>query len=207
GLYLLLGDYFRLEFVLQFQWMKTTIWIELFTVIGGLLFISKFSVVKNVKYISAACFLGIAIASFYITKPNASLTMEEDKLAEWSRTHTDINSLFVYPPTFNRFKTVSERSSWIDFKAITHQKAYLIPWYDRVNRIFKIDLKDRQNGVNLIEQANKNYIKINDHDLSFLLYSQSVDYIILPTQLEPSEYMYPAYSTEHFTIYKRVDLN
>ncbi len=209
--YLVLGNWLRIDFFIQFQWLKTSIWIELFATIGLVLWLyenyREYLSEKTLRIVGCGLMTGVIIASFFTQKEDKILLKEEEKLALWTKNNTDTNALFMYPPLFTRFKAISERSSWIDYKAISHQIAYLIPWYDRVNKIFGIDLDDRRHNINLIKKANVNFENINDHNLTFLLYSQNVNYIILPTKNEPSEYMFPAYSTDHYTIYQRKELN
>ncbi|HNA64875.1 MAG TPA: hypothetical protein PKZ51_09135, partial [Saprospiraceae bacterium] len=150
---------------------------------------------------------GLCIASLFTEKEDPAILADEQKLASWALTHTRNDALFVYPPSFTRFKSISERSSWIDYKAIAHQTSYLIPWYDRVQRICGISLDDRRSGANLMQLADERFDKINDHNLTYLLFDQKVDYIILPTLEGPSEYMFPACTAGRYTIYQRKELN
>lgn len=206
-LYLVFGNLFRNEYLLQFQWLKTTIWIELLTTIILVKKISE-SLQLNLNLerknaLIAFGFISVLTASRFTTKENTNSIQEETQLAQWAKDHTDISALFVYSPYFTRFKTVSERSSWIDYKAIAHQKAYLIPWADRVQKIFEIGLQDRRNGSDLVHLANENYSKISDEKLAYLFNEQNVDYVILPTRLTESSIMTPVYSSEHYSIYKK----
>ncbi len=210
GIYVWQANFLKNEIILQSQWFKTTIWIELLSTISIMAFIKNFTLPRFQKllpYFSLILILSILLASHWMTREDPSDILEEEKLAQWSQKNTPKDALFAYSPAFTRFKSISERSSWIDYKSISHQLGYLIPWYDRIDRIYKINLEDRRNGKDLVELATQNFNKINIHDLTYLFYSQGVDFIILPTQLSPSEFMYPAFSTTHYTIYKRRDLN
>ena len=129
------------EIMLQMQWFKTTIWIELFSIIALVLYgekkLNKFSS-RFIRYVNYVLLVVILSVSLFKQCNRKDIFKEEQVLADWARNNTEIKSLFVLPPDFTHFKTWSERSSWVDFKAISHQIAYLFPWYDRINRIYKI---------------------------------------------------------------------
>ncbi|NOT37230.1 MAG: hypothetical protein HOP11_07610 [Saprospiraceae bacterium] len=204
-LYLVLVNIFRIEQGLQLQWLKTTIWIELLGVLGfcSLLYANFSNLIqqRTSQYIIAALLLAIPVSKQWKEKEDHFKLTEEIDLAKWSKSNTPIEATFVYPIDFTRFKSISERSSWIDYKTISHQKAYFIPWADRIDKIFQIGLSDRKNKVDLIKKAQMNYSKMNESTLDYLINNQSVDYIILPTRLELSAIVKPVFSTTSFTIY------
>ena len=205
--YIIAVNGFRLEFALQLQWLKTTILLELFSII----FISKYlSEIVHIHFklkLVQFCTLGI-IGLFLLiifiknTKKQDHINREEIQLAEWANKNTLTESLFLYPPIFTSFKSISERSSWIDFKAISHQKAYLIPWYDRVQKVFNIDLQDRRNKTDLIQKANLNYSELNNTYINNLMKEQNINYAILPTRYQNSSQLRSVFSTGNYTIYK-----
>lgn len=147
--------------------------------------------------------LFICVLSLFKQKEDSKLLNEEILLAKWANKNTNKNALFVYPPSFTRFKSISERSSWIDFKCISHQKAYFIPWFDRVQKVFKIDLADRRKNKNLIEEAYRNYNQLTEAEIENLFTTQNINYIILPIRLTTSNLIKAAYSTDSFVIYMR----
>lgn len=207
-LYLVMVGFFRLEPALQIQWLKTTIWIELIGILAILRFLNQYKVFHLTRMsnhlISIILIAMIPVLSNFKKKESSSILKEEIQLASWCQKNTAIEALFVYPPFFTRFKSISERSSWVDFKAISHQKAYLVPWYDRIQRIYNINLEDRRNKIDLPTKANFNYSNISNETLVYLLREQSVDYIILPTRVEPSGLIQSVYSTDSYTIYKKI---
>ena len=173
------------EIMLQMQWFKTTIWIELFSIIALVLYgekkLNKFSS-RFIRYVNYVLLVVILSVSLFKQCNRKDIFKEEQVLADWARNNTEIKSLFVLPPDFTHFKTWSERSSWVDFKAISHQIAYLFPWYDRINRIYKINIESRRSGRNLMDLAKANYRKLDEETLIYLFDQQLVNYVILPSQ-------------------------
>lgn len=62
---------------------------------------------------------------------------------ELIKTKTEPNTIFLVPPDFTSFKFLSERSSYIDFKAILQDPNYLFPWYDRIQNFYQINYNNR----------------------------------------------------------------
>lgn len=209
--YILMSTWMRNEIALQSQWLKSSIWVEFLGLTALSSAVSTQIRFPEGKYYHIGLVTivigGLCIASLFTEKEDPAILADEQKLASWALTHTRNDALFVYPPSFTRFKSISERSSWIDYKAIAHQTSYLIAWYDRVQRICGISLDDRRSGANLMQLADERFDKINDHNLTYLLFDQKVDYIILPTLEGPSEYMFPACTAARYTIYQRKELN
>lgn len=209
--YIWLSSCLHNEIALQSQWLKSSIWVEFFGITAILSAVSNYIQFPKDKYYAIGLVSivigGLLIASLFTKKEDPASLADEQKLASWALTHTRNDALFVYPPSFTRFKSIAERSSWIDYKAIAHQTSYLVPWSDRVQRIYGINLDDRRSGANLIQLAEERFEKINDHNLTYLLFDQKVDYIILPTLEVPSEYMFPACTAGRYTIYQRKELN
>ncbi|MCC6815914.1 MAG: hypothetical protein IT267_05840 [Saprospiraceae bacterium] len=206
-IYILLVSQFRLELGIQLQWLKTTIWIETFSILAIMKWICSIQGFSNFytrnNFMNWVILLFICVLSLFKQKEDSKLLNEEILLAKWANKNTNKNALFVYPPSFTRFKSISERSSWIDFKCISHQKAYFIPWFDRVQKVFKIDLADRRKNKNLIEEAYRNYNQLTEAEIENLFTTQNINYIILPIRLTTSNLIKAAYSTDSFVIYMR----
>jgi len=194
---------YKSEFVLQMQWLKTTIWIELFSILALVGLIEKithkfsFTWLQYCNYLLVMMIL--CVATVKQIKRN-DLFKEEHDLAIWVKNNTNIKSLLVVPPDFTHFKTWSERSSWVDFKAISHQIAYLFPWYDRIHTIYKINLETRKSGINLMNQAKFNYQKIDEKTLDYLFDQQMVNYVILPVNAFYSEQFKVVFHSKSYLI-------
>lgn len=168
--------------VLQTQWLKTTIWIEFFSLISIIGYLQEnLNYLLNRRIVLLLMFL-IGCGAVYKFEKRTHSGNDESVLAEWARKNTDPNSLFVIPPEFSCFKSRSERSLWVDFKSVNHQLAYFAPWYDRINRIYRIGLQDRRAGLDLMKIANENYRSVNPELLIDLNRMDGVDYFVLPVE-------------------------
>ncbi|MDQ3142884.1 MAG: hypothetical protein M3Q56_11635 [Bacteroidota bacterium] len=212
-LYIVMVSVFKSELFLKLQWLKTTIWIELFGIIA-LVEISfsklKYSNLteqakKNVRYVCfSVLLLGISLLiiknNYYNVERQAHL--EERALASFAKNHTGKEATFITPADFYLFKSNAERSSWIDFKAIAHHPAYLIPWYDRISTLYQINLNDRKMKHNLISEANRHYKQIDADKINYLK-SQGVNYMIQYKDVAiPSLNVSKVFETNRFVVYE-----
>jgi len=165
--------------ILQTQWLKTTIWVELFFVLGLFKYSAKF---KNFDfkpvYLIGGLILVLIIGAWKFNK-RKDFHKDEKQLAEWVKQNTDTASLFIIPPQFNCFKSISERSVWVDYKSVCHQTAYLAPWYDRINLLYGIGLNDRRASVNLMDKANGNYQSMSLNQIKDFCQKFGVHYFVL----------------------------
>ncbi|MBK8244937.1 MAG: hypothetical protein IPK88_16040 [Saprospiraceae bacterium] len=198
---------FHSEFILKFQWLKSTIWIEWFSLISIGAWIENYYSKKHyfrfLPGLTVGLYSIIIIMAFFKFNANNPRITEERLLGLWAKEHTPIDALFVVPPDFTYFKTNSERSGWVDFKAIAHHPQYLFPWYDRIHRIYNIDLSDRRNHIDLQNKANNQFKKISDETLLYLNKNQMVDFIILPIDADwHTEVLEVVYSTKNYRIFR-----
>lgn len=167
--------------ILQTQWLKTTIWVELFFVLGLFKYSIKFKIFNfKPAYLIAGLILVIIVGAWKFNK-RKDFNKDEKLLAEWVKLHTDTASLFMIPPQFNCFKSISERSVWVDYKSVCHQTAYLAPWYDRINLLYGIGLNDRRACLNLMEKANDHYQSLSINQIKDFCQKYAVQYFILNT--------------------------
>ncbi len=195
------------ELILKFQWLKSTIWIEWLSLISiGIWIENQYSVkhyFKLLPRITIGIYCVIIIIAFFKWSHKDARIEEERVLGLWAKEHTSLDALFVVPADFTYFKINSERSSWVDFKAIAHHPQYLFPWYDRIHRIYNIDLSDRRNHFDLQVKANTHFKKISTETLMYLKKNQMVDYIILPIDADwHTEALEIVYSTKNYRIFK-----
>ena len=110
----------------------------------------------------------------------------EITLSELIKTKTEPNSIFLVPPDFTSFKFLSERNSYIDFKAILQDPNYLFPWYDRIQNFYQINYNNRIHGDNLIQKSKENFNNRLWAEHIANLQSKSIDYIIVEKQTKAS---------------------
>ncbi|MBK9272276.1 MAG: hypothetical protein IPM48_11845 [Saprospiraceae bacterium] len=180
-LYLLNSFLVNDSVLLQTQWLKTSIWIELFALIG--LFLSfkdwiPFRLSPMHLYIG----LGVLLATgFWKMDKRYAQSIDEKTLSLWVKEHIEMDALFLIPAGFTCFKSLSERSVWVDYKSVCHQIQYMAAWYDRIQRVYGIGLKDRREGLNLWKMADEFYQNLSIDSLVEICQQHKINYVVLPS--------------------------
>jgi hypothetical protein len=91
---------------------------------------------------------------------------------------TDKNALFLIPSDFSAFRYWSERSVYIDYKAINHHQAAFAEWYKRIQNVYKISLDDRLRNADLPFLANANFKELKENDFLQFAQNQGVTHIL-----------------------------
>lgn len=193
-LYTLSIQYFPIEIILSSQWFKSYIWAELLGVIVLTRLIEKqvmarFSLdrIKTgfkallVLFAFASVILMHLDANYFSSKRHdffykKALSSEAD-IGLKAKESTQIDALFIVPMEFTEFKYYSERSLYIDYKTVVHRKDALPEWYERVQKIYRIDVNDRRAGSNLYALGKERYRALTESDLQSL-HTLGIDYFI-----------------------------
>jgi hypothetical protein len=149
--YSLLVEVFPLSLVLNTQWFKTTLWVEAFALMAGIGWLSRSFPAFNKKIMgsfTAGVILALIIRSNGLA-PSPLWKPKTDEIehlaASWAKENTPMDATFFLPTTFTAFKYYSERSSYIDYKAMIHHHDYLGQWQERIEEVygFSLDSKDK----------------------------------------------------------------
>ncbi len=184
---------FEISLILSTQWFKSTIWLELFSLIAVMKYFEKEFPVVLKSYFNKVLLIFLSIItltssilavsgfSYFRQKPyrlfyGLNLSQEED-LGIKIKDNTEKNAVFVYPIEFTGFKFYSERSAYIDFKSVVHRRDALGEWYKRIKQIYGIDINTRKSGKNLFAIAKDNYKKVDIEKLSELK-NLGIDYMV-----------------------------
>lgn len=157
--------FFPVTTIINSQWYKITIWIELFGIWSAILWaIGKFNLDIEKYFIPLMIAFWICLGGLLMSGvksppkdfPWQPLTGQEYELGMWVKDNTSENALFLVPPSFSRFKIISQRSSFVDFKTMIHHHDYMAEFYQRVHMAYHIDLMDRQylGLTGMLEKAN-----------------------------------------------------
>lgn len=196
----LIGIYgFKMTLILDSQWFKSTIWLELFSLIAIMkYFENEFGFIKFKAFdkitLSGMFFLNLVAViliiggnEYFKEKPyefvyGLNLTPEEDigvKIKEFSNK----NDIFVYPMEFTGFKFYSERNAYVDFKSVVHRRDVLGEWYDRIKEVYGIDINTRRSGKDVFKAAKEKYKNIDNSQL-LKLNEKGVDFIVQYNDVE-----------------------
>jgi len=183
-LYIIATSYYKFNPFFNFYWFKTTIYIELFSFIAITDIISsRFPAIQ--KLIKKESILAISISAFcilFLGKNHFNLIRESNDeriVSQYIKENTSIDAVCLIPPDFTSFKFVSERSSYVDFKAFLQDSKYFYPWYDRVQDIYNITYEDRLKKDNLFKKSIENYDQINWVEKIKEIETKKIDYIII----------------------------
>ncbi|MDX1684615.1 MAG: DUF6798 domain-containing protein [Saprospiraceae bacterium] len=205
-IYTLGVELMKWELALNTQWFKVTIWIELLGMLAITVWIREYLQLGN-KFMTfasltlLASLVMVVISGFKSPTYNApfiSPDTAEKEVARWIRDHSDVDDIILYPPNFSCFKMFSERSGYIDFKAMIHHHDYMKEYYERIIQAYQINIDDRRE-LGLQNMLNKGERHLLDLDHEAL----GIDYLIIPshydlgrqsifsTQAQPELSVYP----------------
>jgi hypothetical protein len=175
GIYILKQPVF-----LSTQWFATTIWLEMFSVIGimayfenKILFLLKKAGEKQIIIgLSTLAMIGIILImpQFRLFKNKSyhffcfENKSPSQNIALQAKMWTDKNAIFVIPFENTDFKYWSERSVFVDYKSIAHQKAALSEWYERIQKIYGVGFDDYRKKLNINDLANQNWLAKSEKD-------------------------------------------
>lgn len=190
GLVYSVGLTMNLELALQTQWFKSTIWVEFFGVLGFVAWLSsniRIQVQMSIFLIALLAILsGIAFLGWPpLDKKSYDFGQrwkqnQEVKIAELAKQATPPEAVFLIPPGNTRFRHVAQRSVWVDFKSISHNKGYLKAWSERVQGVYGLNASksDREGGFECIPNANSFYFSLTESQLQALKKQEGVTHIL-----------------------------
>ena len=66
---------------------------------------------------------------------------------------TPPDALFLVAPELTDFRWYSQRSSFVDYKAMLHTEEFLFDWYDRIDLAYEYNDSVKQSGTSIYQQA------------------------------------------------------
>ncbi len=172
------------------QWFKTTIWAKAFSVMALVAVLEKQWPQIGQNYTSkwlrwerpvllAVTALLLCIMTFYpngivgkrayqLPWSNYRTANPEVDIALQARTRTPLDAVFVQPASITAFKYYSERSSFVDAKAVVHHQGGMAVWYDRMWEVYGLDLAHRDPRMGLYAQGDSLFSQLREGDFLFL---------------------------------------
>jgi hypothetical protein len=184
--------------IASIQWFSMTIWLKTFAMMALVGLIEPFIIEKKwaQKLLDTPLILnsliGISLISIVFMTPqyrlfknknydffNADLThSNEINIALKAKELTPKDALFLMPSDFSAFRYWSERSIFIDYKAANHRQAAFSEWYDRIQKVYKINLDDRLRQADLPYLANLNFSNLKGADFIQFNKNQGITHIL-----------------------------
>ncbi|GEM_PF-1252949 len=212
GLIYSVGSAMNLELALQTQWFKSTLWVEFLGVLGFSAWLSSRIRIQVQMSIFLIALLAILSGIAFLGWPpldNKSYDFgqrwkqnQEVKIAELAKQTTPLEAIFLIPPGSTRFRHVAQRSVWVDFKSISHNKSYLKAWSERVQLVYglKASQIQRAGGFECIPDAKTFYYSLTESQLWALKKQKGVTHI-----LTKKEHILPfpvASKSEEYVVYE-----
>jgi hypothetical protein len=174
---------------IQTQWFKTTIWLE-FIVIAALVgwVNDRLAIKINMAYFFALLLTLLSLLVIYKVPPFQNKPYQfgeswkeipEKSIFEAVIQTTDSTALFIIPPEMGDFRHMTQRSVFVDFKSIAHNKSYLKEWAKRVELIYGMSIeKGKPKGFEAIEYAQGHFKGLTKEDILKLKAQYGITHIL-----------------------------
>lgn len=147
----------------------------------------------------------------------ASFPPEQVALADWVATATSVDALFIIPPSFEEFRTLTKRSAYVDFKTVTlGRRPVARDWLERLIQVAHPDaLAWSARGWEGIVEWDRTYANRNSPArIADLLQATGADYFVwdrqglrAPPFVErdetPDARIESIYANERYIVWKR----
>jgi len=177
-------DFLESSTIVSAQWFKTTIWLKSFSFMAIVAFLERRFDFLSKKIINGLCIWGLRILGvlgvFIIINPisifknrtydffflNKNSNSSEIEISEIAKANTPEDALFIIPISNTHFKYYSERSTYIDYKAVIHRKQVIPIWYERAQEVYGVNLETRQSGEEISKVADDRFSNFSEKDLN-----------------------------------------
>jgi hypothetical protein len=152
--------------ILYSQWWKVTIWVESFAFIAICAFLeeklkmkrlfAKYSIILPILLLAAIAFYrlsGMFGPSPVYMAPLSNSASDEVDISIKAFHRTPENAIFIIPPELSAFRWYSRRSTYVDYKAMLHQEAFLREWYQRLFQAYPVSQNENMTGKKFLLEA------------------------------------------------------
>lgn len=184
--------YFKSIAIASLQFFKVTIWLKFLGVVAIFKLSQAFAEKYFAKFLQyrfgfkQLLLLNLLFISVYFISEKVlfqnnifkhSTYSSETDISLKAKSNSAINSVFIYPIHFTQFPFYSERSSYINFKAIAREKNYIKQWAERISTVYNVSTNQKVKGFDVQQVANDNFSKIN-FEKTQLLKEKGITHII-----------------------------
>lgn len=152
-----IGFYYEISSLVKLQWFKTNAWLVFYAVVPVSVFISD-KLRRNIEF-KPVVFAGLSVAlvvGFLLISNSAVLPMEKlrfrykignyqksDLQLLHERIDRELPKEVVILPMANdeSFLCEAKRSIPVGFKAIIHEKDFMLNWYQRMEELYQVSIK------------------------------------------------------------------
>ncbi|HAE13621.1 MAG: hypothetical protein H6548_07575 [Chitinophagales bacterium] len=188
------GVQMRSETITTLQWFKSTIWLEMLSVIA-LLHMAENILDRMPATLHKAALPVILLlpvlwgalispgniyrqATPYYDLPFRDYTDDAIDISRQAKALTPTDALFIHPCGFTELKFFGERSSYVDYKALTHSKAFLTEWARRLQYVYHLDYTSSPAGYATSSYADEQLGKLSTEELKQMYAEKGIGYLI-----------------------------
>ena len=216
-IYIIGVEFFEISTVVSSQWFKITIWLKSFSFIALVAFFENRIPFLRQKILQQILLWGLRILgvlsvfiifhpiSIFKNKPYDFFFLQKKQnnykieIAEIAKANTPKDALFIIPMSNTYFKNYSERSTYIDYKAVIHRKAVIPIWVQRIQEIYGVNISTRHAGQDIVRTGDDNYRNLTLEDLDGFS-QKGIEYLLTFKEVDlPLEKMG---ENEEYIIYK-----
>lgn len=185
----------RAESITTLQWFKATIWLEMLAVIAVIGWLEKWwsRLAPKMMYRTGVITLIIIVLAYgwYVSPsysyahqyqpyqlPFIDYTDDAIAISRAAKEFTPEDALFIHPCHFTELKYFGERSSFVEYKALTHTKSFLKEWSERLALIYRLDYNNSPAGYQTCRFADEQFRKWTNADLLELNRQYGITHII-----------------------------
>lgn len=160
------------------QWFKATIWLEFLSLVAIVKFIEKsFAFLNNATWKKITLVTGASALLFFLFKiypaenlhagrsffnfPFSKGTIPEIEISLAAKNNTPTDALFIEPCSFTDLKYYGQRSSIVDYKALTHRKSFILEWASRFEDVYDLDINTAPRGLKTPAYADEQFRKLS----------------------------------------------
>jgi hypothetical protein len=215
-----LGIYFlESNFILNTQFFRMTIWIKFWgsiVLMRALLnYLEKNNLFQFIETHFKKIIFSLGIICALIMLPAFRIFKNKDymfpffknadafvEISEHAKKSTPSDALFITPPDFEAFRFYSQRSNFIDYKAILHDNAYLLEWQKRMRLVYNVGTDNSEKGFHLLPIAKAHFNTLSDSAMIQLCVQNHIGYVIRENGFPLQMGFNKIDSTAYYSIYK-----
>ncbi|MEP7168408.1 MAG: DUF6798 domain-containing protein [Bacteroidota bacterium] len=161
----------------KIQWFRSTVWITAFSSIFMLIAAGKVInvFIKNIKFSEKIIYPLVVVEilmlliifngqriplDYFKQKYEFGNQIDSDltKMHFWIEKNTDKDAVILTAPDDFAFMCEAKRSMPIGYHALIHEAFFMIPWYEKFNKIYGANFDDINNITSASDAAEKNYL-------------------------------------------------
>lgn len=125
------------------------------------------------------------------------------QITEWARTQTDTTSVFAVPPSWDSFRSRSERAVVVSFKAVPFTSARILQWYRRLLAAAPVNARPRERARDLLPRLDDAFFALPVEELLAVCQEYGAEYAVRRGPVDPpAPALEVVFSAEDLFVYR-----